>query len=141
MVKAVLPTVQEQGLMFSTAGEGRVALVDEVDVAEVAAAALTKDGHEGKTYTLTGPAKLSYPDMADALAQKLGKPVEYVNITPAQAKQAMVAAGLPGWVADFVNDLRAFEQRGEASDPTEDVQNVLGRPTRPFRFSIDAVLG
>jgi hypothetical protein len=29
-------------------------------------------------------------------------------------------------VADFVNDLRAFEQRGEASDPTEDVQNVLG---------------
>ena len=27
MVKAVLPTVQEQGLMFSTAEEGRVALV------------------------------------------------------------------------------------------------------------------
>jgi uncharacterized protein YbjT (DUF2867 family) len=141
MVKAVLTTVQEQGLTFSTAGEGRVALVDEVDVAEVAAAALTKDGHEGKTYTLTGPAKLSYPEMADALAQKLGKPVKYVDVTPAQAKQAMVAAGLPEWVADFVNDLRAFEQRGEASDPTEDVQNVLGRPARPFRFSIDAVLG
>ena len=141
MVKAMLPTVQEQGLMFSTAGEGRVSLVDEVDVAEVAAVALTKDGHEGKIYTLTGPAKLSYPDMADALAQKLGKPVKYVDITPAQAKQAMVAAGLPEWVADFVNDLRAFEQRGEASDPTEDVQNLLGRPPRPFRFSIDAVLG
>jgi len=139
-IRSILPTVEGQGAFYSSVGEGRVALVDEEDVAEVAVAALTEDGHEGKKYVLTGPKAVSYPEIADALANKLGKPVKYIDIEPAEAKKAMVAAGLPDWVADFINDLRELEKSGGASGPTNDIQNLLGRPPRTLEASIDATL-
>jgi uncharacterized protein YbjT (DUF2867 family) len=140
-IRSILPTVQAQGAFYSTVGQGRVALVDEEDVAEVAATALTEDGHEGKKYVLTGPKEVSYPEMAEALASKLGKPVKYIDIDPAQAKQAMIGAGMPDWVADFINELRELEKSGGASGPTQDIQKLLGRSARPLEASIAAVLG
>jgi uncharacterized protein YbjT (DUF2867 family) len=140
-IRSNLPTVQAQGAFYSTIGEGKVAMVDEEDVAEVAAKILTEDGHEGKKYVLTGPKALSYPEVADALAKKLGKSVKYIDIDPAQAKQAMIGVGMPDWVADFVNDLRELEKSGGASGPTPDIQKLLGRSPRAFEASIDAVLG
>jgi uncharacterized protein YbjT (DUF2867 family) len=140
-IRSILPTVQGQGAFYSTVGQGRVALVDEEDVAEVAATALTEDGHEGKKYVLTGPKAVSYPEMAEALAGKLGKPVKYIDIDPAQAKQAMIAAGMPDWVADFINELRELEKSGGASGPTHDIQKLLGRSPRPLEESIAAALG
>ena len=139
-IRSILPTVEGQGAFYSSIGQGRVALVDEEDVAEVAVAALTENGHEGKKYVLTGPKAVSYPEIADALASKLGKAVKYVDVDPTQAKQAMVAAGVPDWVADFINDLRELEKSGGASGPTKDIQNLLGRPPRTLEASIDAVL-
>ena len=140
-IRSLLPTVQAQGVFYSTVGEGRVALVDETDVAEVAAVALTEDGHEGKKYVLTGPKAVSYPEIAEALANQLGKSVKYIDIDPAQAKQAMIGAGMPDWVADFVNDLRDFEKKGEASGPTQDIQHILQRAPRTLEASMNAVLG
>jgi uncharacterized protein YbjT (DUF2867 family) len=140
-IRSILPTVEGQGAFYSSIGQGRVALVDEEDVAEVAAAALTENGHEGKKYVLTGPKAMSYPEIADALANKLGKPVKYVDIDPAQAKQAMVAAGLPDWVADFINSLRELEKSGGASGPTGEIQRLLGRAPRTLEESINAVVG
>jgi uncharacterized protein YbjT (DUF2867 family) len=140
-IRSLLPTVQAQGVFYSTVGEGRVALVDETDVAEVAAVALTEDGHEGKKYVLTGPKAVSYPEIAEALANQLGKSVKYIDIDPAQAKQAMIGAGMPDWVADFVNDLRDFEKKGEASGPTQDIQQILQRAPRTLEASMNAVLG
>jgi uncharacterized protein YbjT (DUF2867 family) len=140
-IRSNLPTVQAQGAFYSTIGEGKVAMVDEEDVAEVAAKILTEDGHEGKKYVLTGPKALSYPEVADALAKKLGKSVKYIDIDPAQAKQAMIGVGMPDWVADFVNDLRELEKSGGASGPTQDIQKLLGRQPRALEASIDAVIG
>lgn len=140
-IRSILPTVQAEGAFYSTVGQGRVALVDEEDVAEVAAAALTTDGHEGKKYVLTGPKAISYPEIAETLGNKLGKPVTYIDIDPTQAKQAMIAAGMPDWVADFINELRELEKSGGASGPTPDIQKLLGRPARPLEASIAAVLG
>jgi uncharacterized protein YbjT (DUF2867 family) len=140
-IRSILPTVEAQGAFYSTISEGRVALVDEEDVAEVAAKIFTEDGHEGKRYVLTGPKAVSYPEMADALAKKLGKSVKYIDIDPAKAKQAMIGAGMPDWVADFVNDLRELEKSGGASGPTPDIEKLLGRPPRTLEESIEAVLG
>jgi uncharacterized protein YbjT (DUF2867 family) len=140
-IRSIMPTIQQQGAFYSTIGEGRVAMVDEGDVADVAAKALSEDGHEGKTYVLTGPKAMTYPEVAEVLSRQLGKPVKYIDIDPAQAKQAMIAVGMPDWVADFVNDLRAFEQRGRASGPTPDIERLLGRPPRALEASIDALVG
>jgi len=46
------------GAIYLPWGNGTATFVDTRDIASVAAKALTSDGHEGKIYTLTGPATL-----------------------------------------------------------------------------------
>ena len=136
-----LATAREQGAFYSTVGTGRVAMVDEADVAAVAAEALTKPAeHAGKTYALTGPTAYTYPELAKQLSAALGRPVRYVNVTPAQAKETMLKLGIPEWIADFVNDLRETESKGLVSAVSPDVERVTGRPATPYADTLKAVL-
>lgn len=47
------------GVLQAPVGEARVSVADARDIAAVAATALTEDGHEGRTYDVTGPAALT----------------------------------------------------------------------------------
>ncbi len=136
-----LATAREQGAFYSTVGTGRVAMVDEADVAAVAAEALTKPAaHTGKTYALTGPAAYTYPELAEQLSAALGKPVHYVNITPAQAKETMLKLGIPEWIADFVNDLRETESKDLVSAVSPDVERVTGHRATSYAETLKAML-
>ena len=59
----------------TAAGDGRVAMIDVRDIAAVAVAALTRPGHAGKTYTLTGPEALSFDDVARILSHQAGRQI------------------------------------------------------------------
>lgn len=52
-------------------------VIDPDDVAAVAAAALVEDGHDGRTYSLTGPAELTAQDKAKAIAAAVGREVVF----------------------------------------------------------------
>ena len=51
--------------------------IDCDDIAEVAAAALTEDRHHGQLYELTGPALISFADIAKIFSQVLGRSITY----------------------------------------------------------------
>ena len=93
---------------------------------------LTEDGHEGKTYTLTGPASISFHDVAAGLSTALGKQVKYVDVPLEAGRQAMVGMGLPEWIADaFGEYFKAFsEDYGDFTTP--DVENVSGHTARSY---------
>ncbi len=57
-------------------GPGRVSYVDARDVAEVVVRVLSDPGHEGKTYSLTGPRALSLQEVAELLAYEPGSRVD-----------------------------------------------------------------
>src|SRR5215813_10307534 len=63
--------IAKQGKFFAAIGESKITAVDVRDIAAVAAAALTEDSHEGKTYNLTGPEALTHREMADKLSDAL----------------------------------------------------------------------
>src|SRR5918995_2840878 len=92
-------TVSSEGRIYQPFGDGRLGMIDARDIGEVAAKVLTEEGHEGKVYTLTGPAAISFYDVAQALSEVLGKEVGYVPIPPEKAKEAAVGRGIPEWVA------------------------------------------
>ncbi len=140
-VQGFLATAREQGAFYSTVGTGRVAMVDEGDVAAVAARVLLDPAaHAGKTLHLTGPAALTYDQLAGELSTALGKPVRYVNVSPAQAKDSMLQAGLPEWVADFINALHDMESKDLASTVSADVERITGRPAASFADTLKQVL-
>ncbi len=106
--------------------------------AAVAVKALTEDGHEGKTYTLTGPEALSSTQVAEILSEDTGREIRYVDLPPEQFKQALLAAGVSEWSANALIDLQLLYRRGGASEVTGDLEEVLGRKPVAFeQFSRD----
>jgi len=49
---------------------------------------------------LHGPADLNYEQTAQIISEALGRPVNFVQVTGQQAKEAMVGTGLPPYIAD-----------------------------------------
>jgi uncharacterized protein YbjT (DUF2867 family) len=129
---AAAPTVAAEGALYQPFGRGRLGMVDARDVGEVAARVLTGAGHEGRTYTLTGPAALSFEDVARTLGEALGKAVRYVDVPPAAAKAAMVRRGVPEWVADALNEYAAAHSEGYSDYTTDDVARLTGHPATPY---------
>ncbi|MEX0169971.1 NAD(P)H-binding protein [Streptomyces sp. LMG1-1-1.1] len=105
-------------------------VVDPLDIAGVAAAALRDPGHAGRTYVLTGPAAVSPREQVSSLAEALGTPVEFVAQSADEAR-AFLVRFLPAEAVDgmlsVMGDPRAEERR-----VSTDVERVLGRAARPF---------
>ena len=137
-VLAAAPTIVD-GQYLSSLEDARVAHVDERDVAAVAARALSEEGHENCTYTLTGPEALSDGDLSTELGEVLGRPVEHVRLSDEQVASALRTAGVPEWNVEGLVELwRDAYRAGAASAVTADVEALLGRPPTSFRqFAAD----
>jgi uncharacterized protein YbjT (DUF2867 family) len=126
------PTIQSQGAFFAPMKDARLSMVDARDVADVAAALLTGDGHEGKTYVVTGPEPLTFADAARHLSSAVDRPVRYVDVTAEVAGSVLLSMGLPAWYVDDLLELYAFYSSGAGSVVTDAVRRLAGHPGRSF---------
>jgi uncharacterized protein YbjT (DUF2867 family) len=124
--------IREHGTIYQPSGGARGSYVDARDVAAVAAAALTRRGHAGQTYTLTGPEALSYADIAAILSRVAGKPVRFVDVPRDTAKPALVSTGMPEWLAEGVLELMDLMRAGKMDAVTDDVERVTGAKPRTY---------
>lgn len=125
-------SIASNEVFYAPLGNGKVGLVDARDIAAVAVAALTESGNENQTYVLTGPEALSYGELAERFSTVLGKPVTYVNVSPEAARQAMVGAGTPEWLADDLLFLMATFAVGQGEIVTKAVADVAHK--QPISF-------
>jgi uncharacterized protein YbjT (DUF2867 family) len=123
-------SVRTQRLVAAPFGDVALPAIDPADIAEVAAAALLRPGHIGKTYVLTGPAPISPRQQAGVLAEVLGEPIRFVEQTRAEARAQMVRF-MPEQVADATLDILGSPNAAELS-VSPDVQRILGRPARTY---------
>jgi uncharacterized protein YbjT (DUF2867 family) len=131
-VTFMAPTIRAEGAFYSASAQGRISHVDVRDIAAVAVAALTTDGHEGQIYTLTGPEALTYDEMAEELSQGVGRVIRHVSLPAADLKVAMLEAGMPEAIADRMLDLERYFREDRASTITDDVKRVIGREPKRF---------
>ena len=125
-------TVASDGVVYMAMKDGKIGMIDVRDVADVAVKVLTEDGHEGKEYTMTGPASISFQDVAAALAKALGKQVVYVDVPVEAARQGMVDMGLTEWFADAMGEYMTSFSEGYGDFSTSDVEKVTGNPARSY---------
>jgi (4-alkanoyl-5-oxo-2,5-dihydrofuran-3-yl)methyl phosphate reductase len=125
--------IRAQGKVFSNYGDGKLPSVHPRDIAAVAVRALTSDGHEGKTYELTGPEALSIREQVDILSDVLGTRIEYVPISDDAARKGMEKAGMPALLIDALIPFAAFIRSGRAAEVLPTVEKVTGRPALTFR--------
>ena len=113
--------------------------VDVEDIADVAATALVEPGHDGRTYDVTGPRLLTFTDAAAELSAAAGRPITFVEVSPAEFVAEAVAEGLPIELADWIVTLCAVVLDGRNEHLGQGVQQALGRAPRDFRdFAVRA---
>ena len=84
------------GNIRGPAGDGRVAVVAQADIAEVAVAVLTSDGaYDGRTLNLTGPEAVTMYEIADILSDHLGRRSSYIPETIDEAYASRASYGAP----------------------------------------------
>jgi uncharacterized protein YbjT (DUF2867 family) len=127
-----VPSIVSRGVLPLPMEDARIASIDIGDLAEVAAAVLTTSGHDGKTYHLTGPEALSMAEVAEKLSAATGQTIRYVNIAPEEARKARLAAGMPPYLADALDELFAERRRGKESTVWPTIESVFG--WRPAGF-------
>ena len=120
------------GVIYLPWGNGTASFVDTRDIASVAAKALTSDGHEGKIYTLTGPATLGIAEVALILSEVTAREFKYVDVPEAAARDGMLQAGVPPWQVELVMELHAVNKQNRWSAVTSDVEKVAGTPPTDF---------
>jgi uncharacterized protein YbjT (DUF2867 family) len=106
--------------------------VDADDIADVAVAALTEEGHVGQLYELTGPRLLTFAEAMEEISRATGREIRYVQIPPEQYTSALTAHDVP---ADFVRLLTYLFTTvldGRNAHLTDGVQRALGREPRDF---------
>ena len=130
---ATARTVSAEGRIYQPFKDGKLGMIDARDIGEVAAKALTEEGHEGKTYTLTGPKAITFYDVAEALSEVLGKEVDYVPISLEKAREAMLGMGLSEWKAEVLIEYARAHSQGYSNFTTEDVEQLTGHTATSYR--------
>ncbi|MGA5302999.1 NAD(P)H-binding protein [Nucisporomicrobium flavum] len=99
------------------------------DIAAVAARCLVEEGHEGRSYELTGPESLTRRRRVELIGEALGRRLTYVDLPHDEFVQQLEQAmgEYAAWYADGMRQLAANPQRAV---PT--VAELTGRPATTF---------
>jgi uncharacterized protein YbjT (DUF2867 family) len=94
------------GVIRGPADDGRVAGVSRDDIADVAVAVLTGEGHEGQTYDVTGIEAFTLGEAAAELSRVTGRHITFEDETVEEARESRRPSGEPeyvieGWVTTY----------------------------------------
>ena len=106
--------------------------IDVNDIADVAVAALTEDGHSGEIYEVTGPRMLTFADAAREIGQAADKDVQFVQVPKDAFAEGIASSGAPHEIAWLLNYLFETVLDGRNAYVTDGVQRALGRAPTDF---------
>jgi len=113
--------------------EAQIPFVDTDDIADVVTAALNGDQHNGKTYEVTGPRKVTFAEAIAEISKATGRPISYHPITLKEYTEIMKNAGLPAdyiWLFEYL--FREVLGNPNNQVVSNDVERVLGRKAKDF---------
>lgn len=117
----------ETGVIFQPAGDGRTAFALRSDMADAAVTVLTGQGHENKSYELTGPEAVSYAEIAAKITAITGKNVSYVSPTPEVFTAELTKAGVPSEYIGLFAGFSVANKEGEFASVSSDLEKLIGR--------------
>lgn len=130
--------VFETGI-YLPAGNGKSPYALRREMGEAAANVLLQDGHENKTYEITGSELYDYTEVAQILSELSGKDVPYIDADPAQYPERLKQSGVPEFVvfliAGFAEDLKNHQ----FEIVTDDLEKLLGRKPTTLKEALKEI--
>jgi uncharacterized protein YbjT (DUF2867 family) len=121
-----------RGVFRSAIGTARISGVDVRDVAAVAVAALTDDGHQNQIYTL-GEHIMDSAYIAEMFSKVLKREIRVEYISEYEAAHHLRMAGESREVAKWWRIVYQLMRQGAYTASVADISRVLGRPSIPFK--------
>ena len=115
------------------AGDVPTPFLDADDIADVAVAALTEEGHAGQLYELTGPRSLTFAEAAAEISKATGREIRYEPVSLEEHAAEATEHGVPAEVVELLTYLFSEVVDGRNADTTDGVRRALGREARDFR--------
>ena len=110
----------------------REPFVDVDDIADVAVAALTEEGHAGQLYEMTGPELLTFPEAVEKIADATGRDIRFQSITREDFITGLSANQLPDDLVTLLDYLFTTVLDGRNEQVSDGVQRALSREPRDF---------
>ncbi|SKA32463.1 Uncharacterized conserved protein YbjT, contains NAD(P)-binding and DUF2867 domains [Chitinophaga eiseniae] len=123
----------QAGFVALPAGHVREPFIDTDDIAEVAVAALTEEGHNGELYELTGPRLMTFAEAVAEVADATGQPIQYQEVSADEYAGMLKEYGLPDDHIWLVNYLFSEVLDGRNESLADGVQRALKRTPRDFK--------
>lgn len=130
------PSILAEGVVRAPFADQQSNAVHEADIAEVAAAALLEDGHEGHAYEVNGPQTMSRAEQAETLRAALGRDIHFIELSRAEARAQWVVEGMDPEIADWLlgdadhDDSEDEPDEPDAIEAEPTVTDVTGNPAR-----------
>jgi uncharacterized protein YbjT (DUF2867 family) len=106
--------------------------IDADDIADVAVAALTQDGHVGQLYEVTGPRLLGWAQAVAEIAAAAGRPIRYLPVSLEEYAALLIENQVPADYVKMLTDVFTEVLDGRNAHLSDGVQRALGRPPRDF---------
>ena len=126
-------SITESEAIYLPLAQGRIGMIDVADIGAIAAHLLCTSGHEGKTYTLTGPSSISMQDVAANFSNVFKRRVQYHPVSMEFADQYMAASGLDEFTRTVMCDYFHAYSRDWGAVVTNDLPLLLGRSARSIQ--------
>ena len=128
-----------EGELVLPVGDVGEPFVDADDIADVAVAALTEDGHVGQVYEVTGPRLITFAEAVGEIATAVDRPIRFVQVPAEDYVAAVAEQGLPQDLIELLMYLFVTVLDGRNAYLGDGVERALGRKPRDFYdFAWDA---
>jgi len=120
------------GAITLPAGDTPEPFVDVDDIADVAVAALSEDGHNEEIYEVTGPRLMTMADIAADLSAATGREIAFVDVPHDAFIEGLTQSGAPKDVVWMLDYLFSTVLDGRNAHLTDGVKRALGRAPKDF---------
>jgi NAD(P)H dehydrogenase (quinone) len=137
LIPALAPAVVSGSLTAAT-GLGGAPYVTREDCAQAAAAALASTDTSNRTWNITGPAVVTWTELAKLASELTGRPVKYVPVDAAERTAQLIAMGTPEPIAKMLVSSQLAVAQGKMGTATTAVKELRGRDPVSVREFLSA---
>jgi uncharacterized protein YbjT (DUF2867 family) len=127
------------GVLALPAGPIPEPFVDVEDIADVAAAAFTEDGHSGRLYEISGPRALTFSEAVAEIARATDRDIRFEQTSIEAFAAEALQFGVPKEDVDLVAYLFGKILDGRNSRPVNGVKQAIGRDATDFAAYVQRV--
>lgn len=125
--------IQRNHDLFIPAGHAKTSFIDTRDIGEAAAICLTDSHYLNQALEITGPAALTYAEIASEMSRILGTTITYSKPSLLRFRHTMIKRGVPKEFVNVMVMLYLITQLGNAKKVTPTLEKVLKHPPRTIQ--------